>query len=606
MGTAEAWLENLSNLASALHLRALNPEVFVSFLVLVIAWSLLRPNMLRDYDNRRLPYNPTARIAFSSAWALTFIALTVTLHIFVSATEAISNVMPSFVQSLLTSFKGQPPLLAAVTLGGLLQFSFFRDIERSALVWLHSRRHVHDDMRALTQHLESCSYEPSDEEKTKNRESLRKYGIYVTDETVSSVGLVTFNRWRKVATLLRLVRGWNTGEDRVLSQEDMRHLAELATAHERKTELAMTIVKMLDEQGGEASRALSAMLKLLSDTPHVDRASVAAAEARAKMIVSFASDDLAQRPLRSHLVQIERYFEVEYQLLLQQLAELSAKSVVLAGDRAATRLAQLKAAGFDGLGRIQRISLDRILWLFLVVTFGGFLMLYLGYSKTMTPLMAEGLARFAFVMSIASLIGAAIGSHRRHSQAQETPWGAYFVGGIGAGAIFVGITMLANLIRFSLGVQVPEQQVMTLDRILPWSLLPCLVTVAIARLTRIESWPELDRLGAYQSIGERVADGIGVSLALFVAYATAVALHAPLGIKLPPSIEELMRTAISPIPIPWTLIALGFLIGFFVVRDVRKAAHGTIILGPVRASGGAGQSSTKPGSSPTALQSDAA
>ena len=46
---------------------------------------------------------------------------------------------------------------------------------------------------------------------------------------------------------------------------------------------------------------------------------------------------------------------------------------MLAGDKASERLEQLKGIGFSGLGRIERISLDVVLWLFLVATFGGFL-----------------------------------------------------------------------------------------------------------------------------------------------------------------------------------------------------------------------------------------
>jgi hypothetical protein len=590
MGATGSWLSSLGHMAAALNLETLNFESTLSFLILVVAWSLVRPAMLRDYDNRRLPYNTTARVAFSSAWALIFIALTITLHFFVSATETIAGAIPPPFQGLLTSFKGQPPLLAAITLGGLLQFAFFRDIERSAVVWLHSRRHIHDDLQALTHHLERCAFSPSPEEQSKNRDSLKKYGIYLTDETIGGIGLVTVDRWRKLASLIRLVREWNTEEDHVLGQEDMQHLAEVATAHERKTELAMTIVKLLDAQGGEASKALSAMLKLLAETPHVDRASVEAAEARAKIIVSRASDDVVQRPLRisgeelkRHLAQIESYFEIEYQILLQRAAELAAKSVVLASDRAPGRLEQLKMAGFAGLGRIDRISLDRILWLFLVVACGGFLVMFMGYRKTMTPQMAEGLARFAFVMSIAALIGAAIGSHRRHSRSAETPWGAYFGAGIGAGAIFVGVTLVANLVKTTLaGDAAAQQPAWSLARILPWALLPCLVTVAIARLARVEAWPELHRLRSFQNVGERTMDGICVAFAVFVAYGTAVAVHAPLGIRLPPSLEESLKAATFPIPIPWALLGLGFLIGFFVVRDVRRAAHGTIIARPGR------------------------
>ncbi len=577
--------------ANAFQLDQRTMESFGSFLVLVLAWSMVRPNMIRDYDNRALPYNPTARIAFSVACAFAYLTLAFTYLTFIGVAERVTSMVPHAGQ-FIEAFKGQPAMLAVVTLGGMLQFSVFRDIERSSAIWLHSRRHISDDLEKLRRHLEAGPFVPSVEERQKNRDSAKKHGIYVTDESIDVVGLVTFNKWRKASTLLRLVQEWNAAEDtRVLSPDDMKQLGDLQTSHDRKTELAMTIIKMVDEvqvhQGGETEKALGAMLKVLTDTPHIDRDSVAAAEARAKIILSglTASEEFAKKPLRltgeqlrNRLGQIEKYFDVEYQILLEQVSTLAARSVLIAGDKATDRLEQLSAAGVGGLGRIQKSNFNFILWMFLVISLGGFLVMYLGYSRNMAPGMAEGLARFAFAMAIASLIGAIVGSRRRHAQAKDTPWGKYVTGGIFAGLAFIGISVLSNWIKTTLGVAPPPgQPPFSVYRMLPWALLPFLTTVAIARLARIPHWPQVKGIDTFRWLYVRSADGLCVSLALLVAFSTAIALHPLLDIELSANLKKSMEGIWLPIPINWTVQALGFLIGFTVVRDVRWAAHSTII-----------------------------
>lgn len=565
-------------------------ETFLSFLVLVIGWSLIRPNMVRDFDNRALPYNTTARIAFTLAFVIAFMSLALAYAMFIGAADNVFNTMLPGGRGFFETFKGQPAMLAVLTLGLLLQFSMFRDLERSTLVWLHSRRHMSDDFNKLRNHLEEGPFSPSPQERYKNREAVKKYGIYVTDEGLNAVGLVTFNKWEKTCTLLRLVEAWNDSEDtRVLGDDDMKLLKDLQTSHDRKSELAMTILKMVDEvqvqHSAEAEKALSAMLKVLSDTPHIDRESVAAAEARAKVIITGSVEDLSKKQLRltgeqlrNRIVQIERYFEVEYQIMLEQGSQLASRSVVLSGDKANDRLDQLKAAGVGGLGSIQQFNFDRVLWMFLVVSIGGFLVLYLGYSKTMTPGMAEGLARFSFAMAIAALIGAVVGSRRRHSNAVQTPWFRYLICGIVAGLCFIAVSVIWNAVKVAMQIPHPaDQPPFTVYRMLPWALLPCITTIAIARLARIPHWFSIPGLARYRWLYVRTIDGICVSLALFVAYCMAFSAHDLMGLELAAGLKALKAQAWLPIPIIWALQSLGFLIGFAVVRDVRWAAHSTII-----------------------------
>jgi hypothetical protein len=565
-------------------------ETFLSFLVLVIGWSLIRPNMVRDYDNRALPYNTTARIAFTVAFVVAFMSIALAYAMFIGAADNVFNTMLPGGRGFFETFKGQPAMLAVLTLGLLLQFTMFRDLERSTLVWLHSRRHMSDDFNKLWHHLDDGPFSPSPQERQKNRDAVKKYGIYVTDEGLNAVGLVTFNKWEKTCTLLRLVGAWNDSEDsRVLGDDDIKLLRDLQTSHDRKTELAMTILKMVDEvqvqHSAEAEKALSAMLKVLSDTPHIDRDSVAAAEARAKVIITGTLEDLSKKQLRltgeqlrNRIVQIERYFEVEYQIMLEQVAQLAARSVVLSGDKANDRLDQMRAAGVGGLGSIQQFSFDRVLWMFLVVSLGGFLVLYLGNSTSMTPTMAEAIARFSFAMAIAALIGAIVGSRRRHSKSLETPWSRYILMGFLAGAIFILVSALSIWVKEAMGIPQPAgQPPFSFYRLLPWAFLPCIITITIARLARLPHWPQIPQLGSYRWLYVRTMDGPCVSLALFVAYCIAISLHDLMGLELSKNLQDMKAKARLPIPILWGLQSMGFLIGFAVVRDVRWAAHSTII-----------------------------
>jgi uncharacterized BrkB/YihY/UPF0761 family membrane protein len=151
--------------------------------------------------------------------------------------------------------------------------------------------------------------------------------------------------------------------------------------------------------------------------------------------------------------------------------------------------------------------------------------------------------------------------------------------GIVAAALFVGVQQITQLIKDYLGIQPPAgQQPFTLYRMLPWTLIPLLLTVGVCRLARVPRWPDLPRLEAYHNIWERFLDGVGISGVLLLAYLLAFSLHAPLGIELPKGLQDQMnQPRILPIPIYFPLLGLGFFIGFFVVRDVRRAAHAQIV-----------------------------
>ena len=247
----------------------------------------------------------------------------------------------------------------------------------------------------------------------------------------------------------------------------------------------------------------------------------------------------------------------------------------------------MKRLGFAGLGRIEPINFDRILWMFLVVALGGFLAIFIGnFGNSAMPV--DRMARFALVMAIAALIGAVVGSRRRHARAENTPWGIYFTAGILAAGIHITINEIWELARGYMQAAhliAPNATALAAAagpphglRVLPWAFLPFVVTIAVCRLARLERWPGIDGQREWHPIAERTLDGIAVSAAVLVAFYLAIATLNLLGFPIPPAIQAFLQSPhILPLPIMAPLQVLGFLIGFFTVRDVRRAAQANMI-----------------------------
>jgi hypothetical protein len=567
----------------------------VAFTLAIALFAVIRPTTIRDYDNQRLPQNPTARAIFVIMYVFIYVALAAGLYVSGQTISRILEALPS-VASFMKSFTDQmtvgAPVVAFIALGALWQIPFVKEMERAFLITLHSTRHLHNDIQLLSQRLVSGVFDPPTAERAHNLNHLKKHGVFVSDDDPGPVDLTSINNWRKVSSLLRLLRSWEGEHAYRLNGEEQRLLDRIETAHERKTQLALTIIRVTRQpQGTQTTKLLADLMQRLSTSTQLDRADLEEVESRAKALLSGEGTDARLQPVRLSqeefnfcLSAIAGYFEIEYDILLQQLALLAAKSTVLAGETAPERLQRLKAVGFTGLGQIERINLDIILWLFLVATFGGFLVVYLpNMGQQANP---QALARFTLSMSIAGLIGALVGSIRRNARAMYTPWSRYFFAGIVAAALYVGFTLVHNLLNEVLQIPRPAgQRPFSLEDTMTWSLLPLMLTVAIAYLARFDSlskltwlssrFPWLDR---YSPILERMIDGICVSAVVLVGYYGAVVLHPLLGVELSQRFTERMQEPhILPIPIYPPLQALAFVIGFFFVRTARRVSHATIV-----------------------------
>ena len=101
------------------------PVLFFSTVILWWAWA--RPNMLRDFDGRRLPNNATARSIFMLFYLIAFGVLLAAFEVFEDLAPWFGRHFTlNFASKLFESVNNQGPLLSCIAMGGLLQIPFFR------------------------------------------------------------------------------------------------------------------------------------------------------------------------------------------------------------------------------------------------------------------------------------------------------------------------------------------------------------------------------------------------------------------------------------------------------------------------------------------------
>ena len=119
-----------------------NKEAMLIFTLLVAAWAVARPAMVRDSDNRRLPPNLTARLIIVLLYALIYAGLVAAFVFARPFVMTALNVLPDQIESAFKSLEKQGPLLAVMALVGLHSLAPFREAERAFIIWIHSVRHL--------------------------------------------------------------------------------------------------------------------------------------------------------------------------------------------------------------------------------------------------------------------------------------------------------------------------------------------------------------------------------------------------------------------------------------------------------------------------------
>ena len=153
----------------------------VAFTLAIALFALIRPTMVRDYDNQPLPNNATARVIFVILYVLIYVALAVGLYL---SGQTVAQFLPPlpYVKSVADQMTTGAPVVALVTLGTLWQVPFTKELERAFLVTLHSTRHLHNDILLLTQQLVGGVFDPPAAERSLNLNMLKKHGVFVRDD----------------------------------------------------------------------------------------------------------------------------------------------------------------------------------------------------------------------------------------------------------------------------------------------------------------------------------------------------------------------------------------------------------------------------------------
>jgi hypothetical protein len=555
------------------------PTLLVMIAVVAV-WAFILPINVRDADRRRLPPNLIARVLFIFLYVILYLVLVAGISL---GGDAVANLLGPEFAAIMGNFKGKEAWMAITLLAALHSIAFFRELETSLIIWLHSARHLNADTIILANHLHDCSFEPTRAEQQKNLNNLREFDVYVTNTTANVLHLEAVNAWRKTSSLLRALRDWNDTKDvGILNKDDLKTLEQLEKAHRRKTRLAMDIIRMLElvENGGVSPGAMGNVAGQLANASHKDRGEIVEIEKRLSDALPGQTEGARQpirltaRELQHYLAQIESYFRVEYRYLLQQVAELAAKSIVFSGDEAPARLEQLKSIGFGQLGRIERINFDRILWVFFAVSLGGFLILFLGQRSGN----AELFARISLVTALAALVGAVYGSNRKIQSRPITPWAHYLIAGLVAAGMFILVhgtaTMLRTVGHLPAAAPSPTGVTPGFVDLLPWAVSPFFLAIAICWLARLPHWPSI--LGAKGDAWERVFDGLAICLVMLLAQVTAISLHLGLETSFAPMFKTRIAEAGNMLFVLFRLnpsLLIGFLVGAVVVKDVRRAAH---------------------------------
>jgi chemotaxis regulatin CheY-phosphate phosphatase CheZ len=571
-----------------------NADLILFSGVVVAAYALFRLTQVRDADGQKLPHSFTAKLFFVLTHIVAYLFI---LGFCLYSPNILSKLPGGFPDAIPDELRQQLPLIAVIAVGALLTIPQIKDLDREYAILLHSAQHKRADEDALRVHLASCPFRPSSKEIEEGLAYLRQFDIYITDSD-AGMHLDSVDTWQKVGSLLRMLKGEALRDNTVLSPADRQEIVRLDEAHFRKTKLAASLMRILDhmERGSQYGQRLTRVANLLGDASHRDRYRIGLAEDVAQQIMNeielahAAGTDSGHEPLRlssqqvqQYVVQIESYLKAEYQLMLQNASRLAAKMIVRAGDRAPEQLDEAKDAGFLGLGEIQEVNLDRVILVILATFPTVFFFFTLGALWSGRPARPELYISIATTISIAALIGAMWGSRRRFAQSREIPWSSY----LGAGLVAVLGFIIVQCTRYFIdpaGVNPGDNATIELGQylgsVLPWSASAAFVTIGICGLARVAEWPWFKT----SAVVERSLDGLFLGLAYAIGQLAAYMFHA--AFKTGFGIVIVKKLGEGDLDWIWSSSVRGFLIGFimgfFIVRDVRRVSHSHVVEGRPR------------------------
>lgn len=558
------------------------------FMPLVILWGLVIVRSTEDDDKRKLAPNFAARMFFILSFIIIYLGIVTLCVMAPDVIQKITDnpIFGSNIGQLITQISDSAPLFGFLALFPVYTIPQIKQILRYYVIWLHNENYRSSDESILTSYLQTCNFDPSQTEVQKNIEYLRKFELYITQDKDGPLKFETVDSWRKVSSLLRLIEQEFKNKDCVLPEQDRELYDSITEAHKRKSELAVNIIRIIDHLQGSAAleQKLTKISSVLGDVSHSDRVEVASSELAMQQfiadILSRQRDDdvrplrLSARQTSHYLGTIERYFLAEYRIMLEQTAKLAAKAVFRAGDLAPERLSQIKSVGFSGIGHIDKINFDHILWVIMLafpLTFIAFFISALARDGSanvfQNPQFFQTVSSISINVTVSTLIGAIWGSRRSLAERHYTPWGAYLV----AGLVAVGAFCIISSIR----IAVTGSQA-TLWQSLPWSVSLLALTIGICRLARTGEWT----WAINDERKERLTDGGLLALVNVTGGLLAIAVHMSVGT---PAGERFIRVfadgSIGPLLLNQVLRGafIGFVLGFVIVRDIRHIARSRII-----------------------------
>jgi hypothetical protein len=597
-----------------------NAELILFAGVVVAAYALFRLTQVRDADGQKLPHSFTAKLFFVLTHVFVYLFI---LGLCLYSPNLLSKLPGGFPDVIPDELRQQLPLIAVIAVGALLTIPQIKELDRQYAVLLHSAQHKRADEDALGVHLAACPFQPSRKELEEGLAYLRQFDVYITDQESVGTHLDSVDTWQKVSSLLRMLKTEVLRDNTVLSPADRQEIFRLEEAHFRKTKLATSMMRILDymERGSQYGERLTRVANLLGDSSHRDRYRIGMAEDVAQQIMNEielahdAAAEYGQEPLRlssrqvqQYMVQIESYLRTEYQLMLQSASRLAAKMIVRSGDRAPEQLEEAKDAGFLGLGEIQEVNLDRVILVILATfptVFFFFTLSALWSGRQARP---ELFISIATTISIAALIGAMWGSRRRFAQSREVPWSSY----LGAGSVAVAGFIIVQCTRYFIdpaGVNprsdTPVDLGPYLASVLPWSASAAFMTIGICVLARVPEW----RWCKGSPVSERTLDGMCLGLAYALGQIAAYLFHA--AFKTGYGVVIVQRISEGQLDWLWSSSARGFLIGyvmgFFIVRDIRRVSHSHVVdMPPRRLAPTDAPTQTEPGEYPKSAAAQAA